>query len=292
MYICYMDEAGCTGYLPQANTNIQPVFVLSGLIVDSDNISTLTREFINLKTRFMPKVANDLKHPLDIAKIEIKGAEDLRTPIRKGGRNKERRTTWFLDKVISLLKSNECQIISYIYIKKPKNPFDGNALYTKYVQDIHRGFQRFLEDKDSKGIIIADSRTPTLNARVSHSVFTQKHKVVGDEYSNCIEAPTFGHSENHILLQITDIICSALIFPIASYSYCTGYIQNPYHVNSRYEILKDRYADSFLREESFRFHDGERYRGGITVHDQIGHRSSRTFFSKIKPDHLKRSLNP
>ena len=33
MYICYIDESGCTGELPDINSAIQPVFVLAGVFI-------------------------------------------------------------------------------------------------------------------------------------------------------------------------------------------------------------------------------------------------------------------
>jgi hypothetical protein len=34
-YLCYIDEAGCTTPLPSERTDIQPVLVIAGLVVDA-----------------------------------------------------------------------------------------------------------------------------------------------------------------------------------------------------------------------------------------------------------------
>ena len=47
MYFCYVDESGCTGELPSATSQIQPIFATLGLIVDVSRIHDFT-----LKTRF------------------------------------------------------------------------------------------------------------------------------------------------------------------------------------------------------------------------------------------------
>ena len=54
---------------------------------------------------------------------------------------------------------------------------------------------------------------------VSHSIFTQKFSPAARNYQRLVELPTFGHSENHAGLQICDIVCSALLFPIACFAY-------------------------------------------------------------------------
>ena len=43
-HFCYLDESGCTGFLPAADSPIQPVFVIAGLIIsaDSDRLTFLT----------------------------------------------------------------------------------------------------------------------------------------------------------------------------------------------------------------------------------------------------------
>ena len=277
MYFCYIDEAGCTGNLPSHTTEVQPVFVLCGLIVPESSIVKLTQDFLELKRRFNPALASTLQHDLDIVKHEIKGAEDLRKPIRKNNRNNKRRAIGFLDKVLALLEAHECKIVPHIYVKNPEKRFNGTALYARSVQYINKHFQTFLHEQNSKGIVIADSRNHELNVRVSHSIFTQKFKISGDAYPNVIEMPVYGHSDNHVAIQLTDILCSALLFPITSYAYCTGHI-NSVHVNATYEILRTRYAER-LKDMSFRYHDGQRYRGGITVFDELEKRNANHFFT-------------
>ena len=90
--------------------------------------------------------------------------------------------------------------------------------------------------------------------------------------------PVYGHSDNHVAIQITDILCSALLFPITTYAYCTGHITSV-HVNNKYELLQSRYAKR-LKELSFRYNDGERYRGGITVYDALAKRNANQFFNE------------
>lgn len=284
MYFCYIDEAGCTGNLYSYTTNVQPVFVLCGLIVPERALLTLTQDFLALKRRFNPSLAQTLNHDLDIVKHEIKGAEDLRKPIRRNNRNNKRRAIGFLDKTLSLLEKYNCKIVSNIYVKNPTVSFNGFSLYARSVQFVNDHFQVFLQQENNKGVVIADSRNYQLNVRVSHSIFTQKFKSKGDAYPSIVEMPVFGHSDNHAAIQITDILCSALLFPITTYVYCTGHISSV-HVDSRFNILQTRYAER-LKTMSFRYSDGQRYRGGITVFDTLEKRSANHFFIPSRQEHL------
>lgn len=47
MHFCYVDEAGCTGNLPSLTSNIQPLFVLCGLIVAESVAPELTKDFFS-----------------------------------------------------------------------------------------------------------------------------------------------------------------------------------------------------------------------------------------------------
>ncbi len=80
--------------------------------------------------------------------------------------------------------------------------------------------------------MVIDSSAPKLNSAMAHSIFTQKFKATGDSYGRMLEMPTFGHSENHVGLQLADLLASGLLFPMASHCYCTGHVQNV-HVHKR-----------------------------------------------------------
>src|SRR5467141_3622389 len=114
------------------------------------------------------------------------------------------------------------------------------------MQTICETFENLLSTAGDSGMVICDSRDPFKNAEVSHSIFTQKFKAGGDQYPHLVEMPTFGHSENHVGLQIADVLCSALLFPMACYVYCTGYVHN-LHVRPGFAVLKARYGGRLER---------------------------------------------
>ena len=277
MHICYIDEAGCPGMLPAANSMVQPVLVLTALFVPQEHLSKLTRDFLLLKRQFNPNLTNGSTHWLDIAKCEIKGS-DLRSSIRNSGRNRRRAVFGFLDRTIDLLLECEAKFVARIYIKGPAKPFDGKAVYTSSVQNLCSCFQSCLNHKDSHGFVIADSRTAALNSNVSHSIFTQKFKTSGDAYNRILDMPTFGHSENHVPIQITDFLASTILSPMATHIYCAGHI-NSTHVHAEDYRIKERYIDK-IRALSYRFNDGTRVRGGVTIIDGIANRSAALLFSQ------------
>lgn len=276
MYVFYIDEAGCPGALPSATSDVQPLLVLTGMILKQDCLQTLTRDFLTLKRQFSPHIP--LNHELDIAKHEMKGA-DLRKDIRSGNRNVRRRAVGFIDDVLRILERNDVKFLTRIYVKNPGQPFDGKAVYTSSVQELCSGFQYFLIEKADQGIVVADSRTPSLNSLVSHSIFTKKFQQRGDSYNRILEMPLFGHSENHAMIQIADFISSTLLYPIASHVYCTGHITSV-HVNPKDQDIRTRYALR-LKALSYRFMDNGRMRGGITVADAIAKNSASLMFAGL-----------
>ncbi|MFT4434160.1 DUF3800 domain-containing protein [Caballeronia sp. 15715] len=275
MHIFYIDEAGCPGLLPGVTSNVQPVLAISGVILPQVNLRRLTRDFLSLKRQFHPSAGGSAAHGLDIAKVEIKGA-DLRHDIRRRNRNRRRAVFGFLDKTLDILDANDAKLVSRIYIKKPGDPFKGKAVYAAAVQALCSHFQHFLTSTDSQGIVIADSRTPALNSIVSHSIFTQKFKAGGDPYDRILEMPLFGHSENHAVIQITDFLCSAMLFPMATAAYCAGHMTSV-HIHPKDEDIRNRYAGR-LKRLSYRYVDGAKTVGGITVIDAIGQRSASWLF--------------
>ena len=234
------------------------------MILHKDHLVSLTREFLALKRQFNPGIP--VRYEMDIARHEVKGA-DLRRDIRKGTRNARRYVQGFVDKVIALLETHGVRFVSRIYIKKPGVIFDGRATYTASVQGIFESFQEFLSEHKSLGFVVADSRTPHLNSIVSHSIFTQKFRAKGDPYNLILEMPVFGHSENHAMLQIADFISSTLLYPIATNVYCAGHVKSV-HVHPKDKLIKERYALR-LRKMTYRYFDGKRTKGGITIVDAI-----------------------
>lgn len=256
-----------------------PVCVIAGVILDQEKLRSFTNDFLVLKGRWYPHVITR-GHFLERVKHEIKGS-DLRRAMRQGGsRNRRRHTIGFLDDFVTMLETYDTRLIGRVWVKGVGEPCNGSALYTSSMQAIASYFQHFLEGAGDAGTIIADSRTPALNAEVAHSVFTQKFKAPGDEYGRVLEMPTFGHSENHVGIQVADLAASALLFPMASFAYCVGHVPaTNVHVDTGFEQVTQRYGDR-LRDLQYRYRDAGRFRGGITVNDRISKLSGGRLFGR------------
>jgi hypothetical protein len=89
--------------------------------------------------------------------------------------------------------------------------------------------------------------------------------------------PVFGHSENHVGLQIADILASGLMFPIATHTYCTGHITSV-HVHARFADIKARFVPRLARLQH-RYYDADgRRKGGIVISDALTKRPGSAFF--------------
>jgi hypothetical protein len=272
MYICYVDEAGDTAPVPAANSPVQPTIVLTALILNQTRIRQLTYDFLAAKRTYFPKYCGKRGHQLEDMMVEIKGSV-LRREIRDA-RKLRRHHFGYLDRVFEILEDNEARYTASIWVKALGQPLDGMAVYTTSVQAMCRHFQEFLVTQDAYGVVVADFRTPWLNARVSHAIFTQKFKAAGDAFGRILEMPTFGHSENHAGIQIGDYMCSTLLFPMATHTYCAAHMPASPHVHPIDEKIKARYAP-ILRKLQYRYYRNGMWRGGIAVDDKLGNKQSR-----------------
>ncbi len=282
MRICYVDESGDTRNLVAAppHGGVTPALIVAGVVVDQRLLESLTREFIKLKTRFYPRLVSHSEHRLGRILPEIKGA-DIRRALRTGAKKRNRRQAiGFLDAFLNLLEHHDTKIFGRVWIKEVGGECDDRAIYTFSVQAVCEDFQNLLESTGDRGLVIADSRSPTPNAAVAHSVFTQKFKTDGDRYPRLLEMPTFGHSQNHAGLQVADLLCSALLFPMATNCYCTGYVHNV-HVNAGFGVLAERFGARLSRLQHRYKDDHGHRRGGITVSDPLGHRGGKVLFGSL-----------
>lgn len=276
MRFCYLDESGCTGTLPSATSPIQPVFVIAGLIVNQPSLTDLTHDFIAFKHKYFPAVTKSCTSYLEKILPEIKGSE-IRKLARKS-RNNQRFAFGVIDSALKILERHDVKVVGRVWIKDPGAPIDGRAIYTSSVQSISHSFQHFLQHHPQSpgGIVIADSRTKQLNSIVAHSIFTQKFKATGDSLDKIHEMPLFGHSDNHAGIQLGDILCSALIFPIACSVYCTGYVTNRTHIHNAHLKLRDKFG-ARLEQLQYRYFD-TKWRGGLIVSDPIARRNGTLLF--------------
>ena len=128
MKVCYIDEAGSLGKLPSKTSPIEPVFVITGLVIDHARIPDVTKDFLKLKHRFFPGSGpTRIDRWLNWMLVEIKGSE-----IRKEGAARSRRkygpALTFLDHVLSLMEKHEIYFTSRVWVKGIGDSFDGKAV--------------------------------------------------------------------------------------------------------------------------------------------------------------------
>jgi Protein of unknown function (DUF3800) len=279
MKLCYIDESGDLGMLPAtlpANSNDQPVLIIGGLFFDSNQATHWTHAFLNLKHRYFPNLPYPSNSHLDRIIPEIKGA-DLRRNAIRGSARQRHHAIGFLDSLLALLQAHDVRLVARIWVKALGQPFSGRSVYTSSIQGICTYFNHYLDQISDFGLCVADSRYQILNVNVSHSVFTQKFRSAPPAYGRLVELPTFGHSENHAGIQLCDIICSALLFPIACYAYCTGFLANV-HVQSGADLLRQRYGP-ILKSLQYRYQEPNgHYTGGLVVSDALQQRNATAMF--------------
>jgi Protein of unknown function (DUF3800) len=279
LHILYVDESGDLGAMPSApapNGNDQPVLAIGGLIINASRLEQITQDFLNLKFTWFPGLAYPSNKHLDKIIPEIKGA-DLRRNACRGSRNQRRHAIGFLDGLIRLLNDHDIKLIARVWVKALGQPFDGRPVYTSSIQALYTYFDHWLATQESFGFCIADSRDYLKNVNVAHSVFTQKYQLTSSVFGRILELPTFGHSENHAGIQLCDIVCSALLFPIATHTYCTGIVQNV-HVQPAASVLRQRFGP-VLKAMQHRYQEPTgRWVGGIVVSDAHQHRNASAMF--------------
>jgi len=240
--ICYIDEAGCTEALASSTAVTQPVFLVTALFVEEDKVRQMTEDFTQLKRNFFPGLFVNIRHQLDAMTIELKGIDIKKSLRGDNGPQQQKIHQRFIDELLELVKKFDGKIVSKIWIKGVGKRFKGHDVYSMSTQDIAMFFEDHLFRRQHKGIIVSDFRTPGNNRIISHSIFTQMYrkKLTGNAYPSLLEAPLFGVSNNHAGLQITDILTSALLCPMATFTYCSGFVTN-LHVSPQDELILQRY---------------------------------------------------
>lgn len=155
-------------------------------------------------------------------------------------------------------------------------------VYPSAVAALAGRFETQLAAADTQGCMILDARTKVRNTPSVHRMTTARFKSGGDSVPHLIESPTFGHSDAHVVLQIADVLASALIFPIACAAYCGCLIHNV-HLNDEYAAVRTRYSPRLRQLERYVDTDGKRC-GGIRVTDDLNHMPTRHFYEDVPLD--------
>jgi hypothetical protein len=279
MYLCYVDESGEAGTFQVSDTNSNPFFVITGLVIERSHLISLTNDFLRIKRRFFPGHFSATSPFLDSILIEIKGNE-LRKSLREENTRRWQQSIGFIDSCINLLRANNVMLLGRALIKNPGDKNDDAAVYGRSIMHICQHFNFFLEQHQEFGIVIADSRKSAQNKRTTHTIFTQRQQARGNSYPRIVDMPVYGHSNNFAMLQLADIVCSGVIFPMLIDAFGEHLSNsNNVHISSKYINVRNRYKDN-IQNMQFRYQsENGLWVGGILVVDKtsFNRKTSRMF---------------
>lgn len=277
MQLCYVDESGTTEMLVRADGDQQPVVVIAGVSLPERDLTTITHEWIDLKTRFHPEFKKTGNGWLDAILKEVKGAK-LRKGFRDGASvRQQKRSIGMLDGTIKLLERHDAKILGRIWVKRLDTEINERGIYGSSLQFICRAFDSSLP-KDERGMVVVDSQTYRHNHQLAHSVFTQRF-AKNPKHLGLVDMPVFGHSDNHAGLQIADLLCSAILAPIASSVYAGAYETWNRHCASCHLDIRERFGS---RLKALTFPTTHPLTGqacsSLLVHDPVGKRGARLMY--------------
>lgn len=240
MRLCYVDESGTAEMLVDPDPDQQPVIVIAGVSLPECELTKITHDWIALKKRFEPVLARSGKGWLDAILHELKGA-NLRKGFRTSASVRQRkRAIGVIDGTLKLLEEYDAKILGRVWMKKLDTENNDMGIHASSLQFICRGFDASLP-KDERGMVVVDSQIYQHNHRLAHSLFTQRFGQ-RPKHLGLVDMPVFGHSDNHAGLQIADLLCSAILAPIASAVYAGKYEKWNKHCQSGYLDIRERFG--------------------------------------------------
>ncbi|WP_157172003.1 DUF3800 domain-containing protein [Nocardia higoensis] len=280
--LCYLDESGDEQALRTATD--PPVLVIAGLVVDHQRVHGLVYNFLQLKKKFRPMLAQPTVQLSDLITHEIKGS-DLRKDIRNGGRNARRAVYALLNDTLDLLEECNAKIVGEIHIKGTE-PL-ARWVYAVTVARVAEQLEAQSRAANTSGAIVLDARTKSKNVPSVHRITTERFRAGGNPYPRLVESPVFGHSDAHVALQVADLLASALLFPMACFAYSQGLIDN-IHLTESYGELRDRFGSRLrLLEHRYAGTNG-RHAGGIVVRDNLNNQRSMMLYKDCPFDTERR----
>jgi hypothetical protein len=88
-------------------------------------------------------------------------------------------------------------------------------------------------------------------------------------------------------IQAADLLCSAFLFPMATYTYCLRHIKND-HAHIDYQVIRDEFGRR-IKKLQFRYQDERQWwRGGIHTRDKLNGQRPALLFGPNVPESSSR----
>lgn len=216
MYLFYIDESGDTIPLSKEGKKF---LVLTGCIIHEENLLSIERRFNKIKKKYFQTDKVEIKSNfLRYANPDI----DIDSPIKLHSRERydelEKDMSDFLSEIDVDLYSAVIDKESYWSKYPSQNPY-----YIAYIFLIER-FQKYLEEKDSLGIVIIDPREGQVEKHFLGNQLSKLHNKIrksdGKIWSRCeniVEKLLFSQSDQTMGIQIVDLYCYP-VFHIFEYN--------------------------------------------------------------------------
>ena len=228
-HICCIDESGDFGRLPSADSPVQPVLAVVGLIAPESATARLDAEFSALKKKLNP----------GRAPLEVKG-KNLREALRSSRPRRRNLALSHLGAALGMLEDAGARVAGRVCVKPIGGKFDGKGEYVASVLSVATNFQRVLEAGKSKGTIVCDGHRDFARREVGRRFLERKSRPSGDAFPNVPAPPVFVDSREHSGVQLADWICSAIVAPLAAAACFGGRMPNSKHVHDNYLLLAGR----------------------------------------------------
>lgn len=241
MQLCYVDESGTADMLVETDSQQQPVVVIAGVSLPERDLTKITHEWIDLKARFYPSIAKTGHGWLDAILHDIKGAK-LRSGFRPQASGRRRKqAVGLIDGTLKLLERHDATIMGRVWMKQLNVENNDMGIHGMSLQFICAAFNSRLPRRE-RGMVVVDSQTYQHNHRLAHSMFTQRFGR-SPKHRGLVDMPVFGHSDNHAGLQIADMLCSAVLAPIACAVYAGRHATWNVHCQSGYLDIRERFGE-------------------------------------------------
>jgi Protein of unknown function (DUF3800) len=279
MKLCYVDESGKAETLTPADAKQQPVVVIGGISLPEEALTAVTHEWIELKSRFYPGLnSRGQKGWLDGILHDPKGASLRRGFRARASKRQRKHAVGLIDGTLKLLERHGGEVLGRIWLKELSAPNDDMKIHTSSLHFICSAFQAGLRD-DERGMVVVDSQTYQHNFRLAHSMFTQRFGKKSAK-QRLVDMPVFGHSDNHAGLQIADLLCSAVLAPIACSVYGGAYRSWNTHCDPCFLDIRETFGGR-LERLTYEWHNARlgRDSSSVVVHDPNTKRPTRLMWS-------------